>query len=106
MKKLLLLPLVLLFVVGCGKFSGLEGKRVIYGREFKGPFGMVKDRNGDGPHEEIWFVKHSKNTITIRNIVAEWEVTKNEIIWIKKHPDQLPMPIFTSVDPETGLRTD
>lgn len=92
-KSLLLLPIVLLFVVGCGKFSGLKGKRVMFssknssGREFL-----------MGEDEFYFLVKTSENTVTLRICDDRWDEChderrdKNRIVWMEKHEKQLKMP--------------
>jgi len=100
----LLLPFTLFFVVGCGKFVGFKtGDRVLYGTAAKqliigtGTDETVKV-NVNGDKISQWFVRKTKNTVTFRSYKftdlggEDIIIPKDDIIWIEKHPDQIPMP--------------
>jgi hypothetical protein len=96
-----IIPIILLFLTffifkKCTKFSGLEkGDRIIYKIDRSNrEFGATDD-------DKRWFIRLRKGDGSIGwfgriYILDESGATdglpKNIIEWIKKHPDQLPMP--------------
>ena len=98
MKKLfLLLPIILLFIVGCDEYTEVKWDRVTYAAEIEGKEVLL----GKGT-EKIWLVRHTDNNVTFRRVpnvssghVYDYQVPKSTIIWIEQHPDQLPMPDLT-----------
>lgn len=111
MKKLLLLlllPLTLLFVVGCGgkdKLSGLErGDQIIFGYTD----GNGREKVIGGGANPVWLTtkKTRRNTIYYRDRDNLHPVDKNyefyipNIAWIEKHSDQLPMPPLSKYEIE------
>ncbi|MDA7681365.1 MAG: hypothetical protein ACJ0IB_07305 [Verrucomicrobiales bacterium] len=103
MKKLLLLlllPLTLLFVVGCGdKFGNIkEGDRIIYAYEYEryGKNGIERVGGVQGGRDEaIWFVGKIKETVYLRVLVlddtsSDYEMTVplGNFLWVDKHPHQ------------------
>ncbi|MDG1854345.1 MAG: hypothetical protein P8I97_09305 [Verrucomicrobiales bacterium] len=100
-KLLLLLPLTLLFIVGCGekdKFSGIKkggykkGDRVYYQHH-----GNIKGypyvTYGKTENEGLWFIKKTGTGYLYRtHDGGEFESSFEYTQWIKKHPEQIPMP--------------
>ncbi len=110
------LPFILLAISlplllgGCGdQFSDFKGGEMVTfahktssGREnIRG----AKDHRSMISDGRWWYVKRTGNSITFRNrywwrpetqwIVIDKVWTKNEILWIKKREDRIPMPPLT-----------
>ena len=103
-KRLPLLPLVLLLSISCEKHPKLKrGDRIYYRYDSNAGYEKtVGLENGDDDFpDHVWFISEEydnwQDSIMFRAIdnngnVTEGELRLPKVLWIKKHPEQLPMP--------------
>ena len=100
--RLLLIALITVFLVGCGKYSKVkEGDRVIYSYSLDNLNSVSGDQ---GVNEKRWIVEKKRNVFVVRKPnndpkipydYCDFLLVKKHIEWISRHKNQIQIPTFS-----------